>query len=133
MAERTKEESVKERIKKVLRTRGVPFDMPPANGYGKAGNFDFVCNVFGAYLGIEVKRDDKAGPTQLQTSHALEFANHGAVVLLIHKDNVDLVGKTVDTMSVRMLGVRINSGLCHWPDPPPMADDHDVVVKRKKP
>jgi hypothetical protein len=134
---RTKEEPVKDRIKKVLRLRNVPFDMPATHGYGKSGNFDFVCCVEGAYLGIEAKRDDKEKPTRLQTEHAVAFA-HG-VTLLIHKDNVELVGKTIDEMRRRMreLPCRVSYLLSNWPKEEVLAlldtGDKDVkVIKGKK-
>jgi hypothetical protein len=134
MLPRVKEESVKDKIKQILKEMKVPFDMPPANGYGRAGNFDFVCCVDGAYLGIEAKRDAKEKPTRLQTEHAMEFAEHGAGVLLIHKDNLDLLKKTIEQMRdcMRAMPRRVVSLMCSWPVLPPQADDSNVTVKRKK-
>jgi len=124
---RTKEESVKDRVKKVLRLRNVQFDMPATHGYGKSGNFDFVCCVRGLYLGIETKRDDKEHPTQLQTDHAHAVIEAGGVALLIHKDNVGLVGGTIDILK------RGGAAPSWWPAPPPQAPDPaPPVLKRKK-
>jgi len=131
--ERTKEESVKDRIKKVLRLRNVPFDMPATHGYGKSGNFDFVCCVDGAYLGIEAKRDDKEKPTRLQTEHAEEFIAAGGVALLIHDGNVERIATAIEVLRRRLKQQPINTGLSYWPAPPPQADDSDVkVIKGKK-
>ena len=127
MTERAKEEPVKDRIKKVLRQRGAYFRMPPANGYGKAGDFDFVCCVNGRFLGIEAKRDANEQPTQLQTDNAEAVLRAGGTVLLIHKDNVDIVGPMVDYLRQH------KTAPSYWPAPKPQVDDHDVVVKRKKP
>jgi hypothetical protein len=100
--ERTIETPVKEQIRNALNGRGVYFRMPPANGYGKAGDFDFVCCVRGQFLGIEAKRDDKEEPTTLQHDNADKARLAGAVVLLIHKGNVGLVTQTVDALHARI-------------------------------
>jgi hypothetical protein len=86
---------VKDRIKEVLLAHNVQYDMPATHGYGKSGNFDFVCCVAGAYLGIEAKRDDKEPPTALQTDHAEAVMRAGGAVLLIHKDNTHLVARAI--------------------------------------
>jgi hypothetical protein len=105
----------------------VQFDMPATHGYGKSGNFDFVCCVRGLYLGIETKRDDKEMPTQLQTDHAMAVIEAGGVALLIHDGNVGLVGITIDAM-------KHNQAVpsC-WPTPKVQAPDTTPpVLKRKK-
>jgi hypothetical protein len=126
-AERTKEDSVKDRVKKVLRLRNVQFDMPATHGYGKSGNFDFVCCVRGLYLGIETKRDGNELPTQLQTEHAMAVMEAGGVALLIHDGNVGLVAATIDAMKSN------GSAPSWWPSPKPQAPDTaPPVLKRKK-
>lgn len=124
MPERTKEESVKDRIKSILKEKRVHFNMPPANGYGKSGNFDFVCCVRGLYLGIEAKRDAKEPPTQLQTDNALACIEAGGVALLIHKDNLGLIGKTIDVM-------KHGNAPSYWPLPAAPPIDNDVKVLKK--
>ena len=135
MPERKKEESVKDKIKQILTDEKVHFRMPPANGYGKAGDFDFVCCVGGAYLGVEAKRDDKEAPTALQTDNAVSAARHGGVALLIHKDNLALLRETIFTMRLRMsmAQIPVNFRLGYWPEAKPQPEDNDVVVRRKKP
>ena len=108
--QRTLETPVKEMIRNTLNARGVYFTMPPANGYGRAGGFDFTCCVSGLFLGIEAKRDAKEEPTTLQHDNADKARQSGGVVLLIHKDNVALVAQTVDGM--RQRGFKVPS---YWP------------------
>jgi hypothetical protein len=139
MLPRVKEESVKDKIKQILKEMKVPFDMPPANGYGRAGNFDFVCCVDGAYLGIEAKRDAKEQPTRLQTEHAVEFIGANGTAMLLHKDNLHLLPKVIDDLRARMrsLDYRVNYGTTLWPKEAVMAllepGDKDVkVIKGKK-
>lgn len=127
MPERKKEESVKDKIKQILTDEKVHFRMPPANGYGKAGDFDFVCCVRGLYLGIEAKRDDKEAPTALQTDNAMDCIASGGVALLIHKDNIDVLRVTLCAMRQRNITVP-----SHWPEAKPQPEDNDVVVRRKK-
>jgi hypothetical protein len=132
-----KEAPVKDRIKDVLDSKRVWYCMPPANGYGKSGNFDFIVCVRGAFLGIEAKRDEKEMPTRLQTENAVKVAGNEGVILLIHKDNVHLVGETVDEMLRRMADVRVYYKLNQWPQKAMMAmldkGDEDVkVIKGKK-
>lgn len=111
--ERTIETPVKEQIRNALNGRGVYFRMPPANGYGKAGDFDFVCCIRGQFLGIEAKRDEKEEPTTLQHDNADKARLAGGVVLLIHKGNVGLVTQTVDAMHERP---RFASVPSYWPE-----------------
>jgi pantoate kinase len=126
-AKRTTEAPVKDRVKEVLVEHSVQFDMPVPVGYGKAGNFDFICCVAGAYLGIETKRDDKVMPTALQTDHAQEVMRAGGVALLIHKDNVHLVTRAIIDLQYG------RPTLSYWPDTKPQLQDTDdaPLVRRK--
>jgi len=134
---RTKEEPVKDQIKAILEAQKVWYCMPPANGYGRAGNFDFIVCVRGAFLGIEAKRDEKEMPTRLQTENAVKLAGAYGVMLLIHKGNVELVEATLNEMRRRMVGVHVGYKLNHWPEQEIVAlldtGDKDVkVIKGKK-
>lgn len=124
----TTEAPVKEQIRNVLNAWGVYFTMPPANGYGRAGGFDFTCCVRGRFLGIEAKRDYKEQPTALQHDNAAKAQRSGAVVLLIHKDNVELVRSTLDAMYKNDHPVR-----SYWPARQmPAADDIPAPKLRRK-
>jgi hypothetical protein len=128
--QRTLETPVKEQIRNALNARGVYFTMPPANGYGRAGGFDFTCCVSGLFLGIEAKRDDKEEPTTLQHDNADKARQSGGIVLLIHKGNVELVARTVDAM--RQRNIRVPS---YWPARRMHVDD-DIPpprLRRKQP
>ena len=134
---RVKEETVKDRIKAILEAQKVWYCMPPANGYGKSGNFDFIACVRGAFLGIEAKRDEKEMPTRLQTENAVKLAGAYGVMLLIHKGNVELVEDTIIEMRRRMADVRVSYRLNHWPKQEILGlldeGDKDVkVIKGKK-
>ena len=134
---RTKEEPVKDRIKAILEAQKVWYCMPPANGYGKSGNFDFIVCVRGAFLGIEAKRDEKEMPTRLQTENAVRLAGAYGVMLLIHKGNVELVETTIIEMRRRMVMVHVSYRLNHWPEQEILGlldeGDKDVkVIKGKK-
>ena len=134
MTERKLEKSTKEQIRDILDEARVYYTMPPANGYGRSGNFDFVCNVRGAFLGIEAKRDSKEPPTTLQTENARAAQEAGGVTLLIHKDNLHVLKATVNALCNRMtlMTIPVNFRLGYWPPPPPPVNDTDVVLRRKK-
>ena len=134
MPERKLEKSTKDQIRDILDTECVYYTMPPANGYGRSGNFDFVCNVCGAFLGIEAKRDSKEGPTTLQTENAQATSAHGGVALLIHKDNLPLLSLTIGVLRTRMtnMPIPVNFRLGYWPPPPEPVNDTDVVLRRKR-
>jgi hypothetical protein len=124
----TTEAPVKEQIRNELNVLGVYFTMPPANGYGRAGGFDFTCCVKGRFLGIEAKRDYKEQPTALQHDNADKARLSGGVVLLIHKDNVELVRTTVTAMYKSDHPVR-----SYWPARQmPAADDIPAPKLRRK-
>jgi hypothetical protein len=131
---RTLETPVKDDIRAILREKKVWFRMIPANGYGVAGNFDFVCCVDGAFLGIEAKRDEKEKPTQLQHENAIEARNAKGVTLLIHKGNVALVAAVIDVMRARMRLVQHAYDLSVWPvhEAPAPDDTPEPVVRRKE-
>jgi Holliday junction resolvase len=59
----TPEGRVKEQVKKVLKTHGIWYFMPAANGYGKVGVPDFICCWRGRFLAIETKAPGKRDAT----------------------------------------------------------------------
>ncbi len=136
---RIKEKSVKDHIKAILEAERVWYCMPAANGYGRMGLFDFIVCVEGIFLGIEAKRDDKEQPTQLQTDNATHARDvGGAVVLLIHKDNLHLLTNVISVLRLRLLRMpcALNAGLCYWPAQailqPPEGDNVKLIKKAKK-
>ena len=58
----TPEGRVKDKVKKLLKERGIWYFMPAANGFGRVGIPDFICCMDGKFLAIEtkapVKRDN---------------------------------------------------------------------------
>jgi hypothetical protein len=126
--DRTLEEPVKERIKKMLALHCAYYTMPPANGYGRAGGFDFTCCVNGLFLGIEAKRDKHEKPTQLQTDNAEAAYAAGGIVLLIHSGNLDVLRRTLEQMKEE--GAHPMS---FWPrEKPSTPDDIPQPVLRRR-
>ena len=113
---------VKERIKKALAAqqvlhKDVYWFMPPANGYGISGIFDFVVAVRGCLIGIESKRDAKTKPTALQVRNGHRAIAAGCVVLFVHADNTELVEDVIE----KVRAARSAEGLAelnHWPFDP---------------
>lgn len=131
---RTKEKTTKERIKDILEAENLWYCMPATGGYGRSGNFDFIINVDGAFLGVEAKRDDKEKPTQLQTDNAMAAWERGATVLLIHKDNLHLLQRAITSLRARMRAFPrpVNYLLNDWPAYKPAENDTNVKLIRKK-
>lgn len=129
---RVKEESVKDKVRKILAAEGVWYCMPTTGGYGRSGVFDFIACVEGAFLGIETKRDDKEMPTQLQTDNAMSAYYRDAVVLLLHKDNIHLLPKAIRALREHMqCNPILVSALSYWPTTKPPEDDRNVKLIKK--
>ena len=59
----TPEGRVKEKVKKLLKGRGIWYFMPAANGFGRVGIPDFICCMDGKFLAIETKAPGKRDNT----------------------------------------------------------------------
>lgn len=59
----TPEGKVKDAVKKLLKSRGIWFFMPAANGFGKVGVPDIICCADGKFLAIETKAPGKRNNT----------------------------------------------------------------------
>ena len=81
----TPEGKVKDKIKKILKAKGIYYAMPHGAGYGNAGVPDFLCCVRGYFLAIEAKA--KGGkPTALQVKNMDDIRNAGGVSLVVDED-----------------------------------------------
>ena len=87
----TPEGKVKAKVVKLLKAHGVYYFFPATHGYGVSGLFDIVVCVEGCFIGIEVKATSKNKPTALQIRNALLAKSAGAVVVLIHGDNIHVL------------------------------------------
>lgn len=81
----TPESKVKDKIKKILKAKGIYYAMPHGAGYGNAGVPDFLCCVQGWFLAIEAKA--KGGkPTALQVKNMEDIRASGGVSLVVDED-----------------------------------------------
>lgn len=80
----TPEGAVKDRIKKLLKARGVWFFMPASNGFGQSGIPDFICCLDGRLIGIEVKAPGKLkNTTAMQDIQLAAIRAAGGVAVVI--------------------------------------------------
>ena len=81
----TPESKVKDKIKKILKAKGIYYAMPHGAGYGNAGVPDFLCCVRGYFLAIEAKA--KGGkPTALQVKNMDDIRKAGGVSLVVDEE-----------------------------------------------
>lgn len=94
MAE-TPESKVKKQIKALLAEYHV--NTPATAGFGKSGQLDFVCCIFGSYVAIEAKSIysgyGKNGPTQLQWDEIDSICRNGGYALVVDETTIDMLAK----------------------------------------
>jgi hypothetical protein len=95
----TPEGKVKAAVKKILDARGVYYYMPVSNGMGAMGFFDIVCCYRGRFIGIECKSTANKKPTPLQTRNAMKALAAGALIFLVHIDNLTELEHTIDQIA----------------------------------
>ena len=92
----TPEGKVKDRVKAVLKRRGVWYCMPRGQTYGRAGIPDFLCCHKGRFIAVETKAGrGKATPLQLRELRDI-FRNHQGIALIIREDNLDELENALD-------------------------------------
>ena len=91
----TPEGKVKEKVKKILKRRGVWFFMPRGTTFGTAGVPDFICCHEGRLLAIETKAGG-GQPTKLQLNALRSILNHAGCALVVRETNVDAVEQALD-------------------------------------
>jgi Holliday junction resolvase len=84
----TPEGKVKDKIKKVLKERGIYFVMPATGGYGSSGAPDILVCHKGEFYGIEVKAGNNK-PTALQLDNLNRIEGNGGYAFVINDTNVD--------------------------------------------
>lgn len=68
----TPEGRVKDAVKKVLKSYGIWYFMPAANGFGKVGVPDIICCYEGKFLAIETKAPGKVANTTANQERCIE-------------------------------------------------------------
>ena len=86
MAALTPEGKIKKRLVDVLKSEGIWYFFPAANGMGKAGIPDVICIVNGTFVGIECKADVRNKPTALQLRCGRQIQESGGVWFLVYDD-----------------------------------------------
>lgn len=85
----TPEGKVKDRVKKILKERGVFFFMPAANGYGSTGILDFIGLYKGRFFAIEAKAGDNK-PTALQYRFLDNVNNAGGMGIWVNEHTAEI-------------------------------------------
>ena len=84
MAKQTPEGRVKDKVKKILKERGIWFYMPVQNGMGVVGIPDLICCWEGAMLAIETKAPGKrANTTPNQKKRLAEIKRAGGHAIVV--------------------------------------------------
>ena len=92
----TPEGKVKEKVKAILKRRGVWYCMPRGQTYGRAGIPDFLCCHKGRFIAIETKAGrGKATPLQLRELRDI-FQNHQGIALIVREDGMPQLNAALD-------------------------------------
>lgn len=91
----TPEGKVKEKVKKLLISRGVYYIMPMGQAFGRAGVPDFVCCLHGRFFSIETKANGRR-PTNLQEYEMHKIRAAGGVAFVINESNLDMLDKMLE-------------------------------------
>jgi len=84
----TPEGKVKDKIKKVLKERGIYFVMPSTGGYGSSGAPDILVCHKGKFYGIECKAGNNQ-PTALQRDNLERIEENGGYAFVVNETNVN--------------------------------------------
>lgn len=99
----TPEGKVKAIGAKIIKEYDPYYFCPVTGGFGSSGQFDVVILYKKIFIGIEYKADSTKRPTELQTKNAIKAMDMGAVVLLIHKDNLYELKNTLENIKLGKL------------------------------
>ena len=100
----TPEAKVKKAIRKILDDNNVYYAMPMGTGYGNSGVPDFLCCVYGWFVGIEAKAG-KGTTTALQDANLEKIAKAKGITLVIREENITHVQAAIDAIKdLRGLG-----------------------------
>ena len=93
----TPERKVKEAVTAVLKSNGVYYFFPPANGLGRAGIPDIIACCDGMFLAIECKAG-KGTTTALQERELTRIREAGGVAIIARENNINDVQSTIDQL-----------------------------------
>ena len=91
----TPEGKVKEKVKAILKRRGVWYCMPRGQTYGRAGIPDFLCCHKGRFIAIETKAG-RGKATPLQMRELKDLFRHQGIVLIVREDGMDELEYALD-------------------------------------
>ena len=95
MGSTTPEGKVKEKVKAVLKRRGVWYCMPRGQTYGRAGIPDFLCCHKGRFIAVETKAG-RGRATPLQMTELKDLFRHQGIVLIVREDGMDELEHALD-------------------------------------
>lgn len=85
----TPEGKVKLMGAKIIKEYDPYYFCPVTGGFGSSGQFDVVVLYKGWFIGVEYKSTCQKAPTLLQSKNATKAISSRAIVMLLHKDNVE--------------------------------------------
>lgn len=115
MSGMTPEGHVKQKITKVLKSRGAWYCMPQGSIYGRAGVPDYIACYRGFFLAIEAKADrGRLSPLQSRQIEEIR-GNSGRAIVVRGEDEVYLVSECLDRLDevADMSGTRTNNRQHH--------------------
>lgn len=86
----TPEGKVKDKVKKILKEKGLYFFMPPMNGYGSSGVPDIIACQDGHFIGIECKANGNK-TTALQEKQMTQIREHGGTTIVVDETGVGVL------------------------------------------
>ena len=87
----TPEKKVKQKVVKLLKSRGCYWFYPVASGFGSAGVPDIVCCYKGKFIGVECKAPEAAHRvTALQQKNLTDIRNCGGYGIVVSGDLSEL-------------------------------------------
>ena len=95
MGSTTPEGKVKEKVKAILKQRGVWYCMPRGQTYGRAGIPDFLCCHKGRFIAVETKAG-RGRATPLQMKELKDLFRHQGIVLIVREDGMDELEHALD-------------------------------------
>ena len=96
----TPEKRVKRAVEAMLKSMGVYYFFPPANGYGRSGIPDIICCVNGYFVAIECKAGGNK-PTPLQVREIENIRLAGGVAVVANETNYELLRDVVGSIMER--------------------------------
>lgn len=102
----TPEGRVKEKVKQLLKKRGIYYYMPVSNGMGRVGAPDIIACADGLFLGIETKAPGKRKNTTPNQKRELQWIDDaGGIAIVV--DDVQQVIEVLDACLHKEEGARI--------------------------